>query len=93
MPASWEGHPETLILDLLDDVEQRTKRSEDRILALAASFACHTAIRTGTKLDLESMNRLIDELFATGLPHGDPHGRPTYVVLSTEDLDRRFGRV
>ena len=38
------------------------------------------------------MNRLIDELFSTELPHGDPHGRPTYIVLSVEELDRRFGR-
>ena len=38
------------------------------------------------------MNRLIDELFGTQLPHGDPHGRPTYIVLSAEELDRRFGR-
>jgi DNA mismatch repair ATPase MutL len=38
------------------------------------------------------MNRLVDELFATGLPHGDPHGRPTYVILGGDDLDRRFGR-
>ena len=92
VPSTWEGKPESMLRDLLDDVAERTNRREERNQALAASFACHSAIRSGTKLDLESMNRLIDELFATSLPHGDPHGRPTYVVLSVEDLDRRFGR-
>jgi DNA mismatch repair protein MutL len=92
VPATWEGKPETLLRDLLDEVAERTSRREERTQALAASFACHSAIRSGAKLDLESMNRLIDELFATNLPHGDPHGRPTYVVLSIDDLDRRFGR-
>jgi DNA mismatch repair protein MutL len=92
VPPTWEGDPEALLRDLLGDVAERTGRREARDAALAASFACHSAIRSGTKLDLESMNRLIDELFATSVPHGDPHGRPTYVVLTMEDLDRRFGR-
>jgi DNA mismatch repair ATPase MutL len=44
------------------------------------------------RLDEVTMNHLIDELFGTRLPHGDPHGRPTYIVLTAEELDRRFGR-
>ena len=93
VPSTWEGEPVAMLRDLLDDLSERTQRREERHQALAASFACHSAIRSGTKLDLESMNRLIDELFATGLPHGDPHGRPTYIVLTVDELDRRFGRV
>jgi DNA mismatch repair protein MutL len=92
VPATWEGEPATMLRELLEDVSERTARREERTAALAASFACHSAIRSGTKLDLESMNRLIDELFSTDLPHGDPHGRPTYIVLSVDELDRRFGR-
>lgn len=91
-PATWEGDLGTMLRDVVDDFTQRTRAREARISALAASFACHSAIRSGTRLDVPSMNALIDELFATGLPHGDPHGRPTYVILGTDDLDRRFGR-
>ncbi len=92
VPATWEGDPGAMLRDLLDDIKERTRRSEERRGALAASFACRSAIKSGRKLDLIEMNRLIDELFATGMPHGDPHGRPTYVVLSVDDLDQRFGR-
>lgn len=92
VPATWEGDPTSMLRELLEDVSERTKRREEKQKALAASFACHSAIRSGTKLDAESMNRLIDELFSTELPHGDPHGRPTYTVLPVEELDRRFGR-
>jgi DNA mismatch repair protein MutL len=92
IPSTWKEDPAAMLRELLDDVAERTRRSEERIEALAASFACHSAIRSGTKLELDVMNRLIDELFATNVPHGDPHGRPTYVILGTEDLDRRFGR-
>jgi DNA mismatch repair ATPase MutL len=38
------------------------------------------------------MNQLVDQLFGTRTPHGDPHGRPTFVFISLADLDRRFGR-
>ena len=38
------------------------------------------------------MSALIDSLFATGTPHGDPHGRPTLIRFSLKELDRRFGR-
>jgi DNA mismatch repair protein MutL len=62
---------------------------EERV---ARSFACHAAVRSGQALLPEERRALIDRLFATDLPHGDPHGRATYVRVSLEELDRRFGR-
>jgi DNA mismatch repair protein MutL len=49
-------------------------------------------VKAGTALSLEEMRTLVDRLFATRKPHGDPHGRPTYVRLELDDLHRRFGR-
>jgi DNA mismatch repair protein MutL len=62
---------------------------EERI---AKSWACHAAVRSGQPLDPVERRSLFDRLFATTLPHGDPHGRPTYVRVPLEELDRRFGR-
>jgi DNA mismatch repair protein MutL len=62
---------------------------EERV---AKSYACHAAVRSGQPLSPPERRALIDRLFATSLPHGDPHGRPTYVRVSMEELDRRFGR-
>jgi DNA mismatch repair protein MutL len=59
---------------------------------VAKTFACHAAVRSGQALSPEERRALIDRLFATNLPHGDPHGRATYVRVSMEELDRRFGR-
>ena len=59
---------------------------------VAKTFACHAAVRSGQALAPEERRALIDRLFATDLPHGDPHGRSTYVRVSMEELDRRFGR-
>jgi DNA mismatch repair ATPase MutL len=38
------------------------------------------------------MRTLVDRLFATSRPHGDPHGRPTFVRLELDEIHRRFGR-
>lgn len=59
---------------------------------IAKSFACHAAVRSGQTLSPIERRALFDRLFATSVPHGDPHGRPTYVRVSMEELDRRFGR-
>jgi DNA mismatch repair protein MutL len=66
-----------------------TEPPEERI---AKSYACHAAVRSGQALNAEERRSLFDRLFATSLPHGDPHGRPTYVRVAMEELDRRFGR-
>src|SRR6267142_1031518 len=59
---------------------------------IAKSFACHAEVRSGQALSPIERRALFDRLFATSLPHGDPHGRPTYVRVSMEELERRFGR-
>ncbi|MBI5059489.1 DNA mismatch repair endonuclease MutL [candidate division KSB1 bacterium] len=60
--------------------------------ALAASFACKAAIRTGDALTADEMSALVDELFATQFPLTCPHGRPTVIHLKLSELDRRFKR-
>ncbi|MBI5836673.1 MAG: DNA mismatch repair endonuclease MutL [Candidatus Eisenbacteria bacterium] len=59
---------------------------------LARSFACHSAVKAGDPLTALEMQGLIDGLFATSMPHGDVHGRPTLVRLGLEDFERLFGR-
>jgi DNA mismatch repair protein MutL len=93
VPASV---PEEAALDALkrvlvgaDDADASGEGPEER---LAKTFACHAAVRSGQPLKPAERRALVDRLFATGLPHGDPHGRATYVRLSMEELDRRFGR-
>jgi len=87
--------PAALLRDVLDGLGEHHGRSTardepwDRV---AKSFACHAAVRAGERLTRESMNHLVDRLFATALPHGDPHGRPTYVRVDLHELNQRFGR-
>jgi DNA mismatch repair protein MutL len=86
--------PGELLQDLLDGVSESTGRGaqEDVVEQLARSFACHAAVKAGDTLSQAEMRALVDRLFATSQPHGDPHGRVTYVRLDLDELHRRFGR-
>jgi DNA mismatch repair protein MutL len=59
---------------------------------LAKSFACKAAVKSGDPLNNPEMRFLVDNLFRTVMPYVCPHGRPTVVRLSLDELDRRFGR-
>jgi DNA mismatch repair protein MutL len=86
--------PGQMLQDVLDGVAEEVARDAPPDLSerLARSFACHAAVKAGDDLSQEEMRELLDRLFATSLPHGDPHGRPTFVRMDLEDLHRRFGR-
>ena len=58
----------------------------------AAAFACGSAIKAGQKLSQEEMNTLLNTLFSAENPYICPHGRPTLVRISTDELSRRFLR-
>ena len=85
--------PGQLLQDVLDGVSEGGSTAQDDLLErVANSHACHAAIRAGDVLSGVEMRALVDNLFATSRPHGDPHGRPTFVRLDLEELHRRFGR-
>jgi DNA mismatch repair protein MutL len=85
--------PGQLLQDVLDGVSEGGPTAQDELLErLANSHACHAAIRAGEALTRAEMRALVDRLFGTSRPHGDPHGRPTFVQLGMAELHRRFGR-
>jgi DNA mismatch repair protein MutL len=94
VPPSVEraGREEEVLLALLDDLSERGARGSGVQEKIAASLACHAAIRFGDRLDPEERRALVDQLFACERPQVCPHGRPTHLVLSLDELDRRFER-
>ena len=83
--------PGKSLLDVLDLVAfEGMVRQQDDILA--ASIACHGAIRAGKPLMEEEMRALLEQLEATPNPHTCPHGRPTMIHFSSYHMEREFGR-
>jgi len=83
--------PARAFLELLDLLTREDAPSDPR-RRVAASLACHAAVRAGQSLAVEEMRDLIRQLEACETPQTCPHGRPTMLHLSSDELARRFSR-
>ena len=72
--------------------EQQAENEEARRARIAASIACHAAIKVNMPLDQAKMEWLLAELAKTELPMGCPHGRPIALRYSLKDIQRAFQR-
>jgi len=82
---------EAILRDLLERDSTDWIVSGDRE-RLAATIACHSAVRAGDPLPRETMVAIVRDLAQTEHPTLCPHGRPTVVRILKEDISRWFGR-
>lgn len=83
--------PARAFAELLELVTREDSPADPR-RRVAASLACHAAVRAGQTLAPEEMRELIHQLEACDTPQTCPHGRPTMLHLSADELARRFSR-
>jgi len=86
------GNENSVIRDIIDHYVANREKSSSYVENLAASFACHAAVKAGDSLTIEEMQVLVNRLFSTKHPYYCPHGRPIIVQLSLAELDQRFER-
>jgi len=79
------------LVELLDILAREDGPADPRE-RVAASLACHAAIRAGQTLSQEEMRELVKQLEETQMPGTCPHGRPTMIHLSAEALAKEFRR-
>jgi DNA mismatch repair protein MutL len=92
LPAAEARNMLAEILDSVDG-EKRGVARETLRDEIAASLACHAAIKVNTPLAPEKMRWLIDRLLVTSSPTTCPHGRPIILRLSTRDILKGFHRI
>jgi DNA mismatch repair protein MutL len=93
VPGAFPKWPHDRILhDILTELPSGRRDVRDLVESIAKTVACKAAIKAGDRLTKEEMRSLIDQLFATELPYSCPHGRPTFMRMTSEELDKRFGR-
>ncbi|NOS75678.1 MAG: DNA mismatch repair protein MutL, partial [Methyloglobulus sp.] len=85
---------EALIRDVLADLAQHglSHRMENHGKQLLGTIACHSAVRAHRRLTIDEMNALLRDMERTENSGVCNHGRPTWVELSTNDLDKFFLR-
>lgn len=82
----------TILNEMVDEVIATRAESDDMHHFLAAGFACRGAIKAGDRLSREETQALLGQLFESRMPFACPHGRPTMIRLSWEEIERRFLR-
>jgi DNA mismatch repair protein MutL len=80
---------------LADDLEglDRGAQVQDALQRIAATTACHAAVKANYPLTYEKMTHILDELRATAYSTVCPHGRPVMLRLTRREIEKNFDRI
>ncbi len=83
-----------LVRDILADLlaHGTSRKAEETLNAILATMACHNSVRAKRRLSIDEMNALLRDMEQTERSGQCNHGRPTWISLSHQDLDRFFMR-
>ena len=89
------GAVEKMLHELLDQIsrEEQSLNLEKIRGRIAASIACHAAIKVNMPLEQNKMEWLLAELAKTDHPMSCPHGRPVVLRYSVKDIQKAFKRI
>jgi DNA mismatch repair protein MutL len=96
MPAGVTANDaQHLLMEILDGLERENAAiSIDTLQSkIAASTACHAAIKVNMPLDQTKMEWLLAALAKTDCPMSCPHGRPVVLRYSVKEIERAFHRI
>jgi DNA mismatch repair protein MutL len=90
-PAECEGAVRALAEDL--EGLDRGSRVEDALRKIAATMACHAAVKANYPLTLEKMRYILEELRRTAYSSVCPHGRPVVLRITRREIEKNFQRI
>ena len=96
VPALLEpSECEAAVRALADDLDglDRGSRVDDALRRIAATMACHAAVKANYPLTLDKMRYILDELRRTAYSSVCPHGRPVVLRLTRREIEKNFQRI
>lgn len=92
--ALGKANPAKLLQDIADDIAKHGEAIllGEKLDLVLATMACHGSVRAGRTLNVAEMNALLREMENTPRSGQCNHGRPTWVKLSMDDVEKLFGR-
>ena len=93
IPTTINESQVTIILEqLLDDIKNEIpETSFSQLDIMAKSLAKSMAIKTGTQLTLEEQENIVERLFSCKEPNHSPYGKPTFITIDIQEIDKKFG--
>ncbi len=90
-----EKHAKQILLDFIDDAlnESKSKTFSDHHDHVLSTMACHGAVRAHDPLNADEIAHLLSRMDEVDLSSYCPHGRPTFLKLTIENLEVLFKRV
>lgn len=84
----------SLVRDIADDLAKHGDALllGEKLDLVLATMACHGSVRAGRALSVAEMNALLREMERTPRSGQCNHGRPTWVKLAHQDIEKLFGR-
>ena len=94
VPANLYGLAEKdLFLELLDGLEYVSGRNTQMILEKIASMSCKAAVKGNQRMSAAEAKALIEELLTLENPYNCPHGRPTIISMTKQEIEKKFKRI
>ncbi len=86
---------EAAVRAFADDLEglDRGSKVDDALRRVAATIACHAAVKANYPLTMEKMRHILDELRRTAYSSVCPHGRPVVLRLTRREIEKNFQRI
>jgi len=86
---------EAAIRALAGDLEglDRGSRVEEALRRIAATMACHAAVKANYPLTMEKMRYILEELRRTAYSSVCPHGRPVVLRITRREIEKNFQRI
>ncbi|MDE6601842.1 MAG: DNA mismatch repair endonuclease MutL [Lachnospiraceae bacterium] len=95
VPLDLYGYAEgAFFYEILDELAaEAVTGTPESVRSRIATMACKAAVKGNMRMSRQEMEALIDELLTLDNPYNCPHGRPTIISMSRQELEKKFKRI